>query len=50
MRESFDRDWRTEEAYRGANSNMHGTEAFLALADVTQATAGWIGPRVSSNE
>ena len=36
MRESFNRDWREEEAYRGANSNMHATEAFLALADVTQ--------------
>jgi sulfoquinovose isomerase len=36
MRESFNRDWGEEEAYRGANSNMHATEAFLALADVTQ--------------
>jgi mannose/cellobiose epimerase-like protein (N-acyl-D-glucosamine 2-epimerase family) len=35
MRESFARDWSGEEAYRGANSNMHATEAFLALADVT---------------
>ncbi|TDV43286.1 mannose/cellobiose epimerase-like protein (N-acyl-D-glucosamine 2-epimerase family) [Pseudomonas graminis] len=35
MRESFDRDWSNEEPYRGANSNMHSTEAFLALADVT---------------
>jgi mannose/cellobiose epimerase-like protein (N-acyl-D-glucosamine 2-epimerase family) len=35
MRESFNRDWREEEAYRGANSNMHATEAFLALADAT---------------
>ena len=35
MRESFSRDWSQEEAYRGANSNMHATEAFLALADVT---------------
>ncbi len=35
LRESFTRDWQQEEAYRGANSNMHGTEAFLALADVT---------------
>ncbi|WP_397448795.1 AGE family epimerase/isomerase [Pseudomonas sp. NA-150] len=35
LRESFTRDWSQEEAYRGANSNMHGTEAFLALADVT---------------
>jgi len=36
MRESFNRDWSEEEAYRGANSNMHATEAFLALADVTE--------------
>lgn len=35
MRESFNRDWSEEERYRGANSNMHATEAFLALADVT---------------
>ncbi|UUD64124.1 AGE family epimerase/isomerase [Pseudomonas seleniipraecipitans] len=35
LRESFSADWSQEEAYRGANSNMHGTEAFLALADVT---------------
>ncbi|MDF0730391.1 AGE family epimerase/isomerase [Pseudomonas entomophila] len=35
LRESFARDWQQPEAYRGANSNMHGTEAFLALADVT---------------
>lgn len=36
LRESFNRDWSEEEPYRGANSNMHATEAFLALADVTQ--------------
>lgn len=35
LRESFARNWQDEEAYRGANSNMHGTEAFLALADAT---------------
>lgn len=35
MRESFDRIWSREEAYRGANSNMHSVEAFLALADAT---------------
>lgn len=35
MRETFAQDWTGEEAYRGANSNMHATEAFLALADVT---------------
>ena len=33
--ESFASDWQQPEAYRGANSNMHATEAFLALADVT---------------
>jgi len=35
VRESLSRDWQQEEAYRGANSNMHATEAFLALADAT---------------
>lgn len=35
IREAFDRAWANEEAYRGANSNMHTVEAFLALADVT---------------
>ncbi|WP_350599978.1 AGE family epimerase/isomerase [Pseudomonas sp. 65/3-MNA-CIBAN-0223] len=35
LRESFNRDWSEEERYRGANSNMHATETFLALADVT---------------
>lgn len=35
LRDSFSRDWQVEEAYRGANSNMHGLEAFLALADVS---------------
>ncbi|MGE8498670.1 MAG: AGE family epimerase/isomerase [Pseudomonas sp.] len=41
LRESFSRDWQQEEAYRGANSNMHATEAFLALADATGDTA-WL--------
>jgi sulfoquinovose isomerase len=41
MRESFARDWQAEESYRGANSNMHSTEAFLALADVT-GDAQWL--------
>ncbi|MCQ3003117.1 AGE family epimerase/isomerase, partial [Pseudomonas syringae] len=41
MRESFARDWTQEETYRGANSNMHSTEAFLALADVT-GDAQWL--------
>ncbi len=36
--ESFAEDWSQAEAYRGANSNMHATEAFLALADVTGQT------------
>ncbi|QJQ19363.1 AGE family epimerase/isomerase [Pseudomonas sp. SK] len=33
--ESFSRTWQSPEPYRGANSNMHAVEAFLALADVT---------------
>lgn len=41
LRESFSRDWQQEEAYRGANSNMHATEAFLALADATGSTV-WL--------
>ncbi|GHB14816.1 D-mannose isomerase [Salinicola rhizosphaerae] len=36
MREGFSRDWREDEAYRGGNSNMHATEAFLQLADVLE--------------
>jgi mannose/cellobiose epimerase-like protein (N-acyl-D-glucosamine 2-epimerase family) len=32
--ESFAADWSDLEAYRGGNSNMHGVEACLALADV----------------
>lgn len=35
--ESFSRDWSRSERYRGGNSNMHGTEAFLALADALAA-------------
>ena len=38
MLESFAQDWSGVEAYRGANSNMHATEALLALADVTGDT------------
>ena len=38
MRESFSSDWLQPEVYRGANSNMHATEVFLALADVTGDT------------
>jgi mannose/cellobiose epimerase-like protein (N-acyl-D-glucosamine 2-epimerase family) len=33
--ESYNRDWSTLEDYRGANSNMHAVEAFMACADVT---------------
>jgi len=33
-RESFSRDWSTEEPYRGVNANMHTLEAYLAAADV----------------
>jgi mannose/cellobiose epimerase-like protein (N-acyl-D-glucosamine 2-epimerase family) len=32
-RESFDRTWSDGEPYRGANSNMHAVEAFLAAED-----------------
>lgn len=35
LREAYARAWQMPEPYRGANSNMHATEAFLALADVT---------------
>jgi sulfoquinovose isomerase len=34
-RESWDRGWETTEPYRGANSNMHAVEAFLAAGAVT---------------
>lgn len=34
-RESFAADFTDSEVYRGANCNMHATEAFLALGDVT---------------
>ncbi|MFC7331172.1 AGE family epimerase/isomerase [Marinactinospora rubrisoli] len=33
--ESWDRTWSDPEPYRGANSNMHMVEAFLAAGDVT---------------
>jgi sulfoquinovose isomerase len=33
--ESWDSAWQQCEAYRGANANMHGVEAFLAAADAT---------------
>lgn len=35
LRESFSRDWSVEETYRGANANMHGLEAFLAMGEAT---------------
>jgi len=35
MAPSFSADWHDDENYRGANANMHTTEAFLALADAT---------------
>jgi len=35
-RESWDRSWSAPEPYRGANSNMHMTEASLAAFDVTR--------------
>lgn len=34
-RESWDRTWSQTEDYRGANSNMHTVEAFLAAGQVT---------------
>lgn len=33
LSESWSPDWRDPEPYRGANANMHATEAFLALGD-----------------
>lgn len=33
--ERWDRDWQAAEPYRGVNSNMHTTEAFLAVYAVT---------------
>lgn len=38
MLESYDQDWTNLEEYRGANSNMHSVEAFLALAAATKDT------------
>jgi sulfoquinovose isomerase len=34
-RESWDRAWKRCEPYRGANSNMHAVEAFLAASEAT---------------
>ena len=33
--ESWDREWRTPEDYRGVNANMHTVEALLAVHEVT---------------
>ncbi len=35
LRESFAPDWSDDEDYRGANANMHGLEAFLAMGRAT---------------
>ena len=35
LRESFAPDWSDDEDYRGANANMHGLEAFLAMGGAT---------------
>lgn len=40
LRESFAPDWSEPEAYRGANANMHGVEAFIAMGRAT-GDAGW---------
>jgi sulfoquinovose isomerase len=41
-RETWDRTWRNAEPYRGANSNMHAVEAFLAAGAVT-GDGTWTG-------
>lgn len=41
MLESYEHDWTDLEEYRGANSNMHSLEAFLALAAATK-DSGWL--------
>ncbi len=35
LRESFAADWSDSESYRGANANMHGVEAMLAMGRVS---------------
>lgn len=35
LRESYSPTWDDPEPYRGANANMHGVEAFLAVGDAT---------------
>jgi mannose/cellobiose epimerase-like protein (N-acyl-D-glucosamine 2-epimerase family) len=47
--ESWDAAWKEPEAYRGANSNMHMVEAFLAAADVT-GDERWRGRALSMAE
>jgi len=37
--EEFTSDWRSFDAYRGQNSNMHLTEAFMAAFEITDDTA-----------
>jgi len=37
--ESWDREWRTLEEYRGVNANMHTVEALLAVHEVTDDAA-----------
>jgi mannose/cellobiose epimerase-like protein (N-acyl-D-glucosamine 2-epimerase family) len=47
--ESWDQAWSEPEAYRGANSNMHLVEAFLAAADVS-GDERWRGRALSIAE
>lgn len=47
--ESFAQDWGDREAYRGGNSNMHGVEACLALADVCN-DAKWLDRALAISE
>jgi sulfoquinovose isomerase len=47
--ESYNRDWSALEDYRGANSNMHAVEAFIACADVTGEPV-WRGRALSIAE
>lgn len=47
--ESFAEDWSDQEDYRGGNSNMHGVEACLALADVCNDTR-WLDRALAISE
>lgn len=47
--ESFAQDWSDQEDYRGGNSNMHGVEACLALADVCN-DAKWLDRALAISE